>query len=148
MNRKQVTLDDIVRRNISAHHDAYYSWLRYVVTLASGSLTLLVALKSNYVPNNPQGLWLLQLCWMVLVLSILGGVLALHGEYRTPLDLAAEIRKNQAEHGDHYTEKMLDDSLATSPRKLFLIAGKSVFPLYALSLVLLVAFAALNLQAE
>jgi len=145
MERKQITLDDIIRRNTAKSHDAYYAWIKHVVTLASGTLTVLVALKSNYVPADPLHLWLLKLCWVVLVLSILSGVLALRGEWQTPLDSANEIQHNRNEHGEHYASKVVASGSAIPVRKVFSYAAECLVPLYGFSLFLLVLFAVLNL---
>ena len=145
MERKIITFEDIIRRNTIKSHDAYYAWIRHVVTLASGTLTVLVALKSNYVPVDPQHLWLLKLCWVVLALSILSGVLALRGEWQTPLDSANQIQKNRKKHGEHYASQVVTSGSAIPVRKVFSYAAECLVPFYGLSLLLLVLFAVLNL---
>lgn len=145
MERELVTFEDIERRLIETHRNAYYGWVRHVVTLASGSLTVLVALQSNYIPDNPQGLPLLILCWVGLVLSILLGVAALFGEAQTPLDAAQNLRELRHKFGDNHAAKLLEQNISTKPKKGFLYAQKALPYFFVGSLCCLCAFAIINL---
>lgn len=84
-----------IRRLTDLHRAAYYAWIRQVVTLSSGSLTLLVGLQKHYLPSTPHNLWLLKSCWGGLTLSILLGVVALYGEAQSPLIGLNEIENNE-----------------------------------------------------
>ncbi len=145
MERKTVTFEDIERRLITMHREAYYNWIKHVVTLASGALTILVSLQSNYIPDNPKGLPLLILCWVGLVLSISLGVVALFGEAQTPLDAAKNIRKNRQQYGDAHVANAMEKNSATNPRKNFLYAQKVLPWLFVASLCSLCIFAVINL---
>ena len=59
----------------------YYDWVRHMLTVATGALTLLVALQGTFVPENPRFLWLLQSSWVGLALSITGAAVILHGRH-------------------------------------------------------------------
>jgi hypothetical protein len=59
----------------------YYAWLKQILTLASGSLTVLVALRNQILPEHPQGLILLQLSWFLFALSIILALFALRGHH-------------------------------------------------------------------
>lgn len=145
MDKKPMSTEDLVSHHLAAHYGPYYAWIRHVVTLSSGTLTVLVALQSHYVPKDPLYLWLLQLCWLLLVLSILCGVYALQGEWQTPLDIARKIQDNLAKKGQDHAIKVIIHAPATSPRRTFSYAKKCTFPLYAFALFFLVSFAVLNL---
>lgn len=145
MERKAVTFEDIERRLVKMHREAYYGWIRHVVTLASGSLTVLVALQNNYIPENPQVLPLLKLCWVGLGLSISLGVVALFGEVQTPLDAAKNLRKNRQLQGDHYAAKRIEKNIGTNPQKGFLYAQKALPWCFVASLCCLCVFAIMNL---
>lgn len=54
----------------------YFSRLRSILGLSSASLTILVGLQSQFVPQQPRLLFLLQLSWVLLAVAI---VLALFG---------------------------------------------------------------------
>jgi len=67
-----------------------YDWLRHLVLLASGALTVLVALH----PQSPVGCWpllCLRLAWIALGLGILLGAFALHGEVWSAGALARQV---------------------------------------------------------
>ena len=145
MERKSVTFEDIERRLLDMHNKAYYAWIRQVVTLSAGSLTVLVALKNNYVPANPQALLLLKACWAGLALSILLGVVALFGEAQTPLDAINNIRKDRKALGDEATARKLSGNAGTMPKKRYIYAQKALYYSFVVSVILLCAFAIANM---
>ena len=145
MERETVTFEDIERRLMTMHREAYYKWIRHVVSLASGALTILVALQNNYMPDNPQGLPLLILCWVGLFLSIALGVVALFGEAQTPLDAAKNIRKRRATHGDNQVAQQMEKNSGTNVRKSFLFAQKALPWCFVASLCCLCLFSIMNL---
>jgi hypothetical protein len=59
-----------------------YAWLRHLLLLASGALTLLVSLKTD-TSTSSLALWSLRLAWCTLGLGILALGIALHGEVWT-----------------------------------------------------------------
>lgn len=95
-----VTLDDIERRHMHNHSDPYWQWIRLVVTLATGTLTVLVSLQGHYVPRSPLLVWLLVAAWAALALSIASGLVALTWSYRGPLVAADKLRQIRQQHGD------------------------------------------------
>ncbi len=140
-----MSVNDLINHHIEGHYGPFYAWIRHVVTLSSGTLTVLVALQSHYVPKDPLYLWLLQCCWVSLVLSILTGVVALQGEWQTRLDIAQRIQGVLVEKGEDHAIKMIIHSPGTSPGSVFLFAKQCTFPLYAFALFLLVSFSISNL---
>jgi len=100
--RKVVTLDDIERRHLSSHHEPYWQWIRLVVSLATGALTVLVSLQGHYVPKSPVLPWLLVVAWAALVLSVASGLLALTWAHHGPLRAASNLQKIRSQHGDRY----------------------------------------------
>lgn len=99
-SRTLVTLDDIERRHVDNHTDPYWQWIRLVVSLATGALTVLVSLQGHYVPKAPLMAWLLVGAWAALALSIAAGLMALTWSYRGPLMAADKLRQVRMTHGD------------------------------------------------
>ena len=116
----------------------YYAWLKQILTLASGSLTILVALRNQILPEHPQGLILLQLSWFLFALSIILALFALRGHhillFHTARDLfqAATNQKN---------EKV---GMTTTP-KLYSRLGQITPWVFVSAVVLLTLFGILNL---
>jgi hypothetical protein len=93
MAQESIGFEDVERQLLESHLSSYYSWIKHVVTLSSGSLTLLVALQNSYIPPNVKNLFLLKISFIFLALTILTGIIALYGEAQTPLDAIYNIRK-------------------------------------------------------
>ena len=60
----------------------YFAWLRQILTLSSTSLTVLIALRSQLVPEHPQSIWLLQLTWIALMTTIASALWATAGHHK------------------------------------------------------------------
>lgn len=101
-------LDVVVSKIQNEHRQPYYGWIRQVVTLSFGALTLLVLLQNNYIPSNPKLIWLLLTSWVLFAVSVLSGLLALYGESQIYLDTAHELSKIsykiRANNEDRYVE--------------------------------------------
>ena len=69
-----------------------YAWLRNLVLLASGALTVIVSLGAG---ANASGVSLqfLRLAWLSLGSGILLGAVALHGEVWTAAELARQMNR-------------------------------------------------------
>jgi hypothetical protein len=145
MERKVVTLDDVERRLVTQHREPFNNWLRQLVTLSSGALTLLVGLQGQYVPQHAKGLVLLRLSWGFLAVAVLAGIVALRGEWQTPLDATSRLRELRGVHGDAAATASLlaDDSYR--PRRVFVLATEATFWAFVLAVVSLAAFAMWNL---
>lgn len=142
-NGRNNTTDPVqteIRRLTELHRAAYYGWIRHVVTLASGSLTLLVGLQKHYIPVDAHRLYLLKYCWGGLTLSILLGIVALYGEAQSPLIGLNEIESNEylyrVGHGHRST--------AFLPKE-YEIAQRLLSWTFSGSLTCLFLFAVLNL---
>jgi hypothetical protein len=110
--RKIVTLDDIERRHMAEHIGPYYEWIRHVVTLATGSLTVLVSLQGHYVPKLPVYPLLLVSAWASLAAAILFGLWALTNSYRTRIRMAQDIRDRRQKYGDAVTARQVSHGIA------------------------------------
>jgi hypothetical protein len=75
-----------------------YAWLRYLIGLASGALTVLVALQGKTPPST--GGIALKVTWVALGSGILLGALSLFGEVRTARAMVRLLvkQKNQPEY--------------------------------------------------
>jgi len=90
-------MPDISPYEIDKHlYDKYKSasieWFKRLTSLSAGALTLLVSLQSSYVPENPKGLFLLQLSWGSLAISVLSGLAFLFSESQTALEALQKFR--------------------------------------------------------
>ncbi len=68
----------------------YFIWLRHILTLSLGSLTLLVALQNQFLPAAPQALFLLKLSWILFAASIILALFALAGNHLLQFHTARE----------------------------------------------------------
>lgn len=146
--RKVVSLDDIERRLVLEYSEKRYNWHRHLVTLSSGGLTLLVSFQSNYVPEYPNFIIFLTLCWGALAISILSGVLVLIGAAQTPLDVAISLSRHRENHGDSETVRFLNKTNGISQRERILYKAAEVMLVgsFVVALVSLSAFSILNIN--
>ena len=145
MERNLVTLDDIERRFSSEHLKPYYDWIRLVISLSTVSLTLLVSLQSQYVPKQPKSLWLLAVCWLSNVVSVGAGLLALSGEYQTPLDAVRDLRKKRIDIGDAATAAAVMQNSGHAPRRIFKCARRVMICSFLSGVTSIAVFAVRNL---
>ena len=76
--------EDELERLVTTGTSEYFAWIRGILTLSSGGLTLLVALQGQFVPKAPRLLFLLQFSWILLAVAVvlsLFGVAGLHKLY-------------------------------------------------------------------
>jgi hypothetical protein len=144
--RKQVAVEDVVRRLNAAHLKPYYDWLRQILGLSSGALTLLVALQGNYIPQHPEGLPLLQLCWGLLALSILSALVALYGESAIPLDAANALQKIRREKGEMAAALHIQNNNFAESKPIYGRARITTIYSFAFSVILMALFAIMNLS--
>jgi hypothetical protein len=145
VERKVVTLDDIELRLLLEHVKPHYDWIRHVVSLCTGSLTLLVSLQTHYVPKAPRSLWLLALCWLLLAGSVFSGLVPLRAEDQTPLDAAKDVRRMRRELGDEETAARLTRNSGFAPRPIFTWARRTMIMSFSAGIAVLTTFAILNL---
>lgn len=145
MERNVVSLDDIKSRLVSEHLKPYYDWIRLVISLSTVSLTVLVSLQSHYIPKEPKWVWLLAACWMSLVVSVASGLLALSGEYQTPLDAAQDLIQRRIDHGDAATAAALMRNFGFRPRFIFKCARRVMVYAFLSGVLSIALFAVRNL---
>lgn len=67
-------IDDFIARNLNEHFERYTAFSRMMLSLAAGSLSLLVALGGQtFAPGRAP--WLLAIAFALLCVSVLAGVL-------------------------------------------------------------------------
>ena len=131
----------VARANKST--EKYYGWIRQMLTLCTGSLTLLVALHKSFVPDIPTFSWLLQITWIGLGVSIVLAATILHGESvhlhnRAQIEMKAFLKQIE-------TSKNKLEVTATQGPWRYEIAAR-MFPWsLSVSLVALVCFALANI---
>lgn len=139
-------LDRAFLQSLGESAEAHEAWIRHVVTLCSGGLTLLVSLQSTYVPQSPRFGFLLLICWTGLALSTLCGVVALYSRAQTKMDIASGIHRNRQTLGDLEAFRKAMSLPAQRVRWYFPFAKKVMFVSFVISLVCLTVFASLNLS--
>jgi hypothetical protein len=144
-DRKIVTLDDIERRHVASHIEPYFNWIRHVVTLAAGALTVLVALQGHYVPRSPQLLVALAVCWVALVATIALGLWALRAQYISPLAAAGRLRTMRAALGDNETARRVSQGNGTPQPWHHKWAVRLMLVFFLVALSSLCVFAVANL---
>lgn len=143
---KPITLDDIERRLILDYSEKRYQWHKQLTSLCAGGLTLLISFQTSYVPENPDNLILLKICWASLTIAIISGVLALVGAAQTPLDIAVYLSRNRTKHGDSQVIQHLNETngIAKRERIPYMIAERLLVATFLTALVSLAVFAILN----
>ena len=146
MERKVVTLDDIERRYFASFKEKEDQWIRYLVSLTGAALTLLVSLQGFYVPANPQGIILLQICWVSLAVGLCAGVLFFYGEAYSQLEAAKSLQDGRDVLGDHGMADFLKKSNGLHFRKrvLFRLSAHFLVVCFLVGLVCLAWFAVIN----
>lgn len=79
--------------HVERMNESYYAWVRQMMAITSGQLTILVALKSTLVPAAPVLLWTLGATWIVLAISLLLAALILWGEHDVHARMAMAIER-------------------------------------------------------
>ena len=134
-------LDKLMTEINEKHITAFYSWIRLIITLSSGALTLLVGLQKSYVPQNPEHILLLKASWIFLLLSICIGILASYGEPRSQQDLLKQLKK----YRNLPPEGRNNKSIGVEPRKYIQYAQKALPLTFGGALLFLVLFAVFNI---
>ncbi|MBI5385659.1 MAG: hypothetical protein HZA90_13355 [Verrucomicrobia bacterium] len=79
-----------------------YAWLRYLIGLASGALTVLVALQDKLPPTTTGiALVALKAAWVALGSGILLGAVSLFGEIRTAREMVNLLVKQKSQPEYH-----------------------------------------------
>ncbi|MCE5310754.1 MAG: hypothetical protein LLG20_24200 [Acidobacteriales bacterium] len=68
------------RKSMARYQKQKYNWIRFLLTLAAGALTLLVSLQGNYTLHSNTAAFLLRTAWASIGLSVLIGPIVLQGE--------------------------------------------------------------------
>lgn len=126
-------------------NDVFYSWLRYVLLMATGSLTVLVSLNAGAGSSEIPRL-LLCWAWTSLGLGILTGAICLYGEVAFHQDLvqqAIEQYKQSSDKGSVPSYESAVKYVLVDGKKLWWISSSSNICCFFLGfgLVLLIAFA-------
>lgn len=77
---------------VRLRNQTYYAWLRHLLLLSVGALTLLVSLKSTH-EMDTLAKWSLRTAWAALGLGILALGIAQYGEVRTAAALAHKVKE-------------------------------------------------------
>jgi len=81
------TFEELEKKLLNEHHDLYVSFTRLLLTLSTGSLTLLVAFRgSTPLQTNDTSNITLILTWSLFIISIITGVLVQYRLMMRPLD--------------------------------------------------------------
>lgn len=145
---KKAAMDDLERSHLVAYGTGVHEWHKMLLSLASATLTILVALQKNYVPQIPKCMWLLQVCWGSLAFCIVVSLLLVWGKAQTRLDGANILRKKRISDGDQSASEMLKETngLYFTERPIFSIARLLQIFFFLVGFLSLSLFAILNVQ--
>ena len=139
-------LNELAKVLIDRHHKPYYDWIRNVITLSVAALTSLVALQQNYVPKDPNLIWLLATCWLGLLCTILSGIFALRSEYTSHLESLRSLSALRREKGDcNAAQELNQRGLVTHPSGWHKISVKIMLWSFVIAICSLSVFAVSNL---
>ena len=144
--RTEATVEDVILRLTHSHLEPYYNWLRQILGLSSGALTLLVSLQGTYIPAHPLGLPLLQLCWGSLAASVVASLLALYGGSAIPLGAANHLRRLVASKGREFATKYMREKGSAMPPRIYTWSKATATLCFAIAVVLMASFAMINLS--
>lgn len=91
-----------------------YAWLRYLILLASGALTVLVSLNGNKEYTGIPVLCM-KMAWVSLGSGILFGSMALFGEIWTARELVRLLVKQKKENNNDQNDSLFSPIIATRP---------------------------------
>jgi hypothetical protein len=136
-------IDLMASKALQLHRDSYYNWIRQIVTLSFGSLTLLVLLQNTYIGPSPKLIWLLLTSWALFAVTVLSGLLALYGESCGRLEIAnvlksvsATIRRTKSDYSSGGVYKM---------RPIFAVSYHVTIFCFLAAIVCMTLFASINL---
>jgi hypothetical protein len=142
---KEVRPIDIVRRMRSESNEELKSWVRLIITLSSTFLSVLIAFKSNYFPQEASFLALWSCGLISFVTTIFSGVVILHTEVQTKFDSANRIELNINKHGEKAAaEEIQSRGGRTVARPIYTMAHIVFHLSFALAFVFIVAFISFN----
>jgi len=146
MEKKSVTVYDIERKHYIEYTKKLQDWHKNIVTLSTGGLTILVSFQKNYVPQNPDAIILIQICWVALAICICCGLLVSFGQAQSRLDAANDLRKQLRIFGEQAVVERIaaTNGLGFMERIIFRIARVMLPLAFLVSLVCLVWFAVIN----
>lgn len=116
----------------------YYAWLKQILTLASGSLTILVALRNQILPDVPKTIYLLQLSWLLFAVSIVLALFALRGHHILLFDAARDLYQSA-------TGQKNKQAGGTTTRDIYTKIGRAVPWVFVAAVVALTLFGIVNL---
>ena len=137
-------IDLMASEALRLHRKLYYSWIRQIVTLSFGSLTLLVLLQNTYIGPSPKLIWLLLTSWALFAVTVLSGLLTLYGESHGHLEfanvmkaIAAKIRHTGSDYSFGGSYKI---------RPIFDVAYHITIFCFLAAIICLTFFASINLS--
>jgi hypothetical protein len=140
-----MTIQELQDSLAKEHQRLFFDWTREVIKLAAAGLTLTVSLQSFYVRANPEGVWLLALCWVGLTVSLLSGLWVLRGQAVVHFEAMDNLRALRQD----FPDKGITAALATEPlaelRPHFWVAYYVMMISFGAALLGLLLFALLNL---
>lgn len=146
MTQETEGLNALIKRASDRHHKPYYDWIRNVITLSVAALTSLVALQQSYIPKEPKFIWMLALCWIALLCTILSGIYALRSEFMSYLDSIDTLNRMRRNKGEAMAALEIQRSgLTAKPNRWHRLAVKIMQWSFVLALCALSMFAVLNL---
>ncbi len=147
---KKEALDSLERSHLVAYGTNVHEWHKTLLSLASATLTILVALQKSYVPQEPNSIWLLQACWVSLALCVVASLLLVWGKAQTRLDGANILRSKRSTDGDQAALEILQktNGIYFVERYIFSIARQLQAFSFLVGFLSLSWFAVLNVSTS
>lgn len=118
-------------------NEKYYDWVRQMLTMSTGSLTLLVSFRASLIGANPQWIPLIQTSWIAFALAASLAAVVLLGESNVSSKLSRLYVARQ--------EKRISESpVDVPPDRQFVLASYFLYPSLLLAVVALCIFAIVN----
>lgn len=146
MQQDSELLDELAKQLNDKHYKPYFDWIRNVITLSVAALTSLVALQQSYIPKEPKLIWVLALCWIALLLTILSGIYALRSEFTSRLESFNALNRMRREMGDAMAaQEIRRRGLVAKPPRMHYVAVRVMLWAFVSALCALSMFAVSNL---
>lgn len=124
---------------------SYYNWIKYLTTLSVSILTLSITFQKNYIPQKAHCLYIIQLSWILLIISIASGIITLYGEPSNLFRFIKVIRKLRNKLKDKKAKQLLENKVFRG-YYVFTYAKNSLMFCFFSSLLCLMIFAIINIK--
>lgn len=131
-----------ITNTIAKGTEEHFAWLKTIMTLSSGALTLLVSFQSKYSDSTSHCLWLLQSSWALLALSTVLALIATSAAHQIHFDVALQLQKPQSYKKDAEGRLYVFSTMRPLPK----LCGQLTPVAFSLAVIAIAVFGILNTQ--